>query len=116
MHVFEIEWKYRQKQVENHIALLLDKCMNNCMINAVSHENCNFGQKFFNENAVAFRNISENCLALHSNGEVVFVAEYEMQDSNTLALKQFCFKLGHYVENVFDKISMYAKKHGHCCT
>ena len=69
----------------------------------ITHVGKDVGLEFFKYNAVAYRELNDNCLALTVNDEIVFVAETKMTKT-TMTIIQFCFKIGHYVDNIFEII------------
>ena len=78
LHIFDVEWKHRRHQVENHIRLVLDKGIVHCNDKLViSHIGSRDAQAFFEQNAVAFRDIHSNCIAVKSGNETLFVADIE---------------------------------------
>ena len=110
LHIIDVEWNSRRAQVENHIALALGyDSINSCKPEIVMHMSKHDGQTFFEQNAVAYKQLKNNCLAIRSNGKTVFVAEVELYD-NQMIIKQFCFKMGYVIENAFTSIIEYANK------
>ena len=107
LHVFEPEWMHRQMQVKNHIKIILDIGMTHVYDEHIMHISRENGQIFFENNAIAYKDLTGNCLAICSKNEIVFVAEYEI-DNMTMVVKQFCFKTGLYVEDALQKICRYA--------